>query len=233
MTSERGVASGVRRIEALAGERADVFRRAQESQLAEVESELGVSWQQSADEVRSLKERLKASEKSWPTSRMKLVSARFDRFRRRGGDRGCGSASRSQAGAGGSDSRTEKSGRRLRSRLGSGVVVLGAAAEGKLSLLVTVSEDLTERLNAGQLARAMGDAVGGSGGGRKDFAQAGGKGDDPTGAFRCSEAVRSIAIGVPGMISRHKATPVLLLGVGLVMSLVPSLGGADPLRPSR
>jgi alanyl-tRNA synthetase len=63
----------------------------------------------------------------------------------------------------------------LRSRLGSGVVVLASSEEEKVGLVVAVSEDLVDRLHAGSLARRVGALVGGKGGGRADFAQAGGK----------------------------------------------------------
>jgi alanyl-tRNA synthetase len=60
-------------------------------------------------------------------------------------------------------------------KIGSGVVVLGLASDGKASLVAVVSEDLRKRLNAGQIIKKVAALVGGSGGGRPDFAQAGGK----------------------------------------------------------
>jgi alanyl-tRNA synthetase len=62
----------------------------------------------------------------------------------------------------------------LRGKLGSGVVVLGAAAEGKVSLIVGVSKDLTGRVQAGKIVGAIAAKVGGKGGGRPDLAEAGG-----------------------------------------------------------
>ena len=63
----------------------------------------------------------------------------------------------------------------LRGKLGSGVVVLGAAtAEGKVSLIAGVTKDLTSRLQAGKLISALATMVGGKGGGRPDLAEAGG-----------------------------------------------------------
>ncbi len=60
-------------------------------------------------------------------------------------------------------------------KIGSGVVVLGLASGGKASLVGVVSQDLRKRLNAGQIIKKVAEMVGGSGGGRPDFAQAGGK----------------------------------------------------------
>ena len=64
----------------------------------------------------------------------------------------------------------------LKSRLKSGVVVLAAALpDGKVSLVVTVTPDLAKKAPAGQLVKTLAPIVGGGGGGRPDFAQAGGK----------------------------------------------------------
>jgi alanyl-tRNA synthetase len=60
-------------------------------------------------------------------------------------------------------------------KIGSGVVVLGLASNGKASLVAVVSPDLQKRLNAGKIIKKVAEMVGGSGGGRPDFAQAGGK----------------------------------------------------------
>jgi alanyl-tRNA synthetase len=60
-------------------------------------------------------------------------------------------------------------------KIGSGVVVLGLASNGKASLVAVVSPDLQKRLNAGKIIKKVAELVGGSGGGRPDFAQAGGK----------------------------------------------------------
>jgi alanyl-tRNA synthetase len=62
----------------------------------------------------------------------------------------------------------------LRGKLGSGVVVLGAAAEGKVSLIVGVTKDLTSRVQAGKVVGTLAGLVGGRGGGRPDLAEAGG-----------------------------------------------------------
>ena len=63
----------------------------------------------------------------------------------------------------------------LRGKLGSGVVVLGAAtSDGKVSLIVGVSKDLTSRVQAGKIVGLIAAKVGGKGGGRPDLAEAGG-----------------------------------------------------------
>jgi alanyl-tRNA synthetase len=63
----------------------------------------------------------------------------------------------------------------LRDKLGSGVVVVGSAADGNVSLIVGVTKDLTSRIHAGKVVGAVAEKVGGKGGGRPDLAEAGGK----------------------------------------------------------
>ena len=63
----------------------------------------------------------------------------------------------------------------LRQKLGSGVVVLGTIQEDKAALIAGVTKDLTGRVQAGKIVQAIAKLVGGSGGGRPDLAEAGGK----------------------------------------------------------
>ena len=69
----------------------------------------------------------------------------------------------------------------LRDRLDSGVVVLASDNDGKAALVVSVTRDLTDRVHAGHLIKALAPIVGGRGGGRPDFAQAGGRRTDRIG----------------------------------------------------
>jgi alanyl-tRNA synthetase len=63
----------------------------------------------------------------------------------------------------------------LRDKLGSGVVVVGSASNGSVSLIAGVTKDLTSRIQAGKVVGAIAERVGGKGGGRPDLAEAGGK----------------------------------------------------------
>ena len=63
----------------------------------------------------------------------------------------------------------------LRQKLGSGVVVLASAEDGKVSLIAGVTKDLIPKLHAGKIIQELAKLVGGSGGGRPDLAEAGGK----------------------------------------------------------
>jgi alanyl-tRNA synthetase len=175
ITSERGVASGVRRIEALTGEGARAYLKERLEMIGQTASELGVADDRLPEEAAHLRARLKELERELSELRMQLVS-----------------------GAEPADSESEVAGVRvvarevppapaqelrgmadvLKEKLGSGVVVLGSRKADRVSLVTVVSQDLTERLNAGDLAREIAALVDGNGGGRADFAQAGGRQPD-------------------------------------------------------
>jgi alanyl-tRNA synthetase len=176
LVGEGAVASGVRRVEAVSGTGAlDLFRR--DADISKVASQFVGGNDLSADTLRA---RVNAQEEE-----MKKLRRELDEMRMK-------SASAATADAAGSAVEVkgikvlaqrvdalDKSQMRnlvdeLRGKLGSGVVVLGAAAEGKVSLIVGVTKDLTAKLQAGKIVGALAAKVGGKGGGRPDLAEAGG-----------------------------------------------------------
>ncbi len=185
LRSERGVASGVRRIEALTGEGALRFLRQRDSDLAAVETALGAAAGHAGNELAKLKREVKEREAELARLRVQLVS-------------GAPSAAEEQVVAGirilvrevptAPPAELRNMADLLRSRLGSGVVVLGTRGDGKVALIATVSDDLRARVPAGKLLKALAGLIGGSGGGRDDFAQAGGKEPD-----RLPEALSGVA----------------------------------------
>jgi alanyl-tRNA synthetase len=86
-------------------------------------------------------------------------------------------------------------GDKVRDLLPSGVAVLGGVIEGKAAILALVSNDLTGRIQAGDLARQVAVIVGGKGGGRPDMAQAGGPLTDKIG-----EAIASVPMVVGAIL---------------------------------
>ena len=86
----------------------------------------------------------------------------------------------------------------LKNKIGSGVIILGVADEaaGKVSLIAGATEDLTERVKAGELVNHVASQVGGKGGGRADMAQAGGS--QP-------EALAGALSSVPAWLEKHSA----------------------------
>jgi alanyl-tRNA synthetase len=185
LTGERGVASGVRRVEALAGPLADEHLRRQRHLLAAVEAELGAPAGQLLDELVALKSKLREQERELSQLRMKLLSGETGAGERRIEVEGVTVLTRQVPPAQAHELRNLAD--VLRGRLGSGVVVLGTCSDDRVSLVAAVTDDLRGRIDAGRLARRMGDIVGGSGGGRADFAQAGGR--DPR---RLDEALAAV-----------------------------------------
>ena len=192
IVSERGVASGVRRIEALCGELGESWRREREGFLQGAEREAGVPADRLQAEISTLRERAKDAEKELQALRMKVMSGTPDDKSGGGEETVAGVKVLVQEVPSAPANELRNLADVLRNRLGSGVVILGARADDRVTLIAAVTEDLTAQINAGQLARAMGDAVGGNGGGRKDFAQAGGK--DPERLDEAFDAART-AVG--------------------------------------
>jgi alanyl-tRNA synthetase len=175
ITSERGVASGVRRIEARTGVGARELVGERIRLLQSAASLLSVPEARLPDEIASLADRQRALEREVAKLRMKMVS---------------GSASENSAVEvegvkvvvrevpAGPANEIRDMADVLKARLGSGVVILGSREAGKVHLVAAVSQDLVGRVHAGKLAGAIASQVGGRGGGRADFAQAGGKDPD-------------------------------------------------------
>jgi alanyl-tRNA synthetase len=88
---------------------------------------------------------------------------------------------------------------KLRSQVKSGVVAVGTVGDGKTSVIVAVTPDLTRRLPASRIASRVGKALEGSGGGKPDLAQAGGKKAEllPAGLKTAAEAVRDLLAEPP------------------------------------
>jgi len=196
LRSERGVASGVRRIEALTGEGALAFLRGRDAELAAVEAAVGAVAGGAAEKVATLEQSLRAKDSELAKLRLELVSGAE---RDAGGERevaGVRLLVREVPPAPPAELRNQVD--LMRAKLGSGLVVLGARGDGKVSLVAAVSEDVRARLGAGRLLKEVALLVGGSGGGRDDFAQAGGKQPE-----RLPEALAA----VPGLVERLLSAP--------------------------
>ncbi|WP_404344875.1 alanine--tRNA ligase [Vreelandella venusta] len=175
VVSEVGIASGVRRIEAITGENALAYFREQEARVLRIGERLKTKPEQVEARVESLVERNRSLEKELEQLKAKLASA-------------AGSDMLSQVqevggvkllvteleGVSGKDLRGVLD--QLKNKLGSGVIMLGTSdkAAGKVSLIAGVTADLTSRVKAGELVNHVASQVGGKGGGRPDMAQAGG-----------------------------------------------------------
>ncbi|MGH9409250.1 MAG: alanine--tRNA ligase, partial [Vicinamibacterales bacterium] len=176
VTQESGVAAGVRRIEALTGAGAVQWYQQHRDSLAHVLSALNTTADQSIEAVQRLQADVKRLTRE--VEQLKLKAALGGGSPGTAQDdvrevKGVKLIARRVSGL-------EKSALRglsdsLRDRLGSGIVVIASENDGKVSLVVSVTKDLTARVQAGLLVKALAPIVGGGGGGRPDFAEAGGK----------------------------------------------------------
>ena len=182
VVSDRSLAAGVRRMEALTGRGALAYFQTIEDAAHELQQQLNVKLEDIPAQLRTMQERQKSLEKELKQLKMrvatggsasgvaaspaddaididgvKLVARRFDDIS--GGDL------RNLADT-------------FRSKIHSGVVVLGSVADGKVTLLTAVTKDLLDRVQATTLINKLAPIVGGKGGGKPDLAQAGGKDPD-------------------------------------------------------
>ena len=171
--SEGGVASGVRRIEAVTGAGALAWVRAGEQQLVRVAQLVRGSRDDAEVKVRQALERVRELEKEVDKLKAQLATGQGRDLAEQAVD--VAGIKVLAAHIEGADARSLRDAvDRLRDRLGSAVVVLGAVEDGKVRLAAGVSQDLVGRIQAGALVATIAGRVGGKGGGRADFAQAGG-----------------------------------------------------------
>jgi alanyl-tRNA synthetase len=172
--SEGGIAAGVRRIEAVAGLRAYEHVRREERALAEVAQLVKSADLDVAPRVEKLVAQVKGLEKEIDRFKHKVQSSQAgDAATEARVIDGVKVLARRVDGLDAKDLRDF--GDKLRDKLGSGIIGLGAAKDDKVSLIVMVTKDLTGRFQAGQLIKDLAAMVGGTGGGKPDLAQAGGK----------------------------------------------------------
>ena len=175
IVSEGGVAAGVRRVEAITGENALNYLRELERKLGSAAALLRTRPEELGDKVQQLVDRNKQLEKDLAALKQKLATGG-------GGGNNLEAQTKDVKGvkllAAAVDG-LDASGLRtlwdqMKGKLGSGIVLLGAANEGKVALLAGVTDDLTQKVKAGELVNFVARQVGGKGGGRPDMAQAGG-----------------------------------------------------------
>jgi alanyl-tRNA synthetase len=171
--SESGVAAGVRRVEAVTGKVAYEWVVHTEQVLRDIAALLRGSRDDVDEKVRELVERSRKLEKEVQQLKSKLASGQ-------GGDltsqaKDVNGIKVLAAQIDGADAKSLRDAvDQLKGKLGSSVIVLATVQEGKVMLVAGVSADLLTRLKAGDIAGAVAAQVGGKGGGRPDFAQAGG-----------------------------------------------------------
>ncbi|HEX7832601.1 MAG TPA: DHHA1 domain-containing protein, partial [Thermoanaerobaculia bacterium] len=180
ITSDRSLAAGVRRMEAVTGRGALALFQKLDETAHGIAASVNISLDELPSYVRTLQEKQKQLEKELKALKVRVAT---------GGGSTSAQSSDDSITVGdiklvakrvddlsGGDLRNFAD--ELRSKLKSGVVVLGSATDGKVTLLTAVTKDLLDRVQANTLIAKLAPIVGGKGGGKPDLAQAGGKDAD-------------------------------------------------------
>jgi alanyl-tRNA synthetase len=171
---ESGVAAGVRRVEAFTGEGALDLIRSYEQKLKEIGNLVRGSADDAVEKVKKLLDRQKELEREIEKLRGQFEKDQIPELLAKKQSVNGANVLVSQV-----DGVDAKQLRdmvdRLKEKLGSGVVVLASVGDSNVNLVASVSPDLTRRYHAGNIIKELAQIVGGGGGGRPDFAQAGGK----------------------------------------------------------
>ncbi|MEG9532751.1 alanine--tRNA ligase [Mannheimia indoligenes] len=171
--SEGAVAAGIRRVEAVTGEKAIALLHSQQQVLNQIAELLKADQASIVEKIQQLQDKAKKAEKE-------LQSLKEKQAAQAGGE-----LAKSAKQINGVNVIIEKLDNvdskalrtmvdDLKNQLGSGIIAFATETEGKVSLIVGVTKDLTAKVNAGELVGVMAAAVGGKGGGRPDMAMAGG-----------------------------------------------------------
>ena len=190
ITVETGIASGVRRIEAVTGAGALDMVEADEARLLRIGGLIHAGKDELEDKLGKLLERNKKLEKELERIKAKLASAAGSDLASQAVDiKGAKVLAARLDGADPKSLRDTLD--QLKNKLGSAVVLLAAVNGEKVNLIAGVTKDLTGRCRAGDLVKLAAEQVGGKGGGRPDMAQAGGS--DPAGVPKALELAKTWA----------------------------------------
>jgi alanyl-tRNA synthetase len=171
---ESGVAAGVRRVEAFTGDGALDLIATYEQRLKEIGALVRGNPDDAVDKVRKLLERQKELEKEIEKLRGQFEKDQISELL--GKKQPVDGANMVISRVDGLDPKQLRDvADQLKEKLGSGVVVLASASAANVNLVASVSKDLLKKFHAGNIVKELARMVGGGGGGRPDFAQAGGK----------------------------------------------------------
>ena len=174
LQSEGGVAAGVRRVEAFTGQGALDLIHNYEQRLKEIGNLVRGSADDAVDKVKKLLERQKELEREIEKLRGQFEKDQIPELLAKQSSVNGTKFLISQVD--GVDAKQLRDiADQLKEKIGSGVVVLASAGEANVNLVASVSKELTQRYHAGNIIKELAGIVGGGGGGRPEFAQAGGK----------------------------------------------------------
>jgi len=194
IVSEGGVAAGVRRVEAVTGDAALGFVQAQARTLGQVAAEVRAQPSEAVARVMQLVDNIKSLEKELARLKSTLAANQGDELASQVVE--LNGAKLLAAELAGADAKAlRETLDRLKDKLKDAVIVLGAKADGKVSLIAGVTPKLTDKIKAGELVNFVAQQVGGKGGGRPDMAQAGGTEPD-----KLDAALKSVAAWASGRL---------------------------------
>jgi alanyl-tRNA synthetase len=171
---EGGIAAGVRRVEAFTGEGALDLIQTYEQRLKEIGDLIRAGADDAVDKIKKLLDRQKELEKEIEKLRGQFEKDQIPALlAKKQSINGINLLITQVDGADGKQLREIAD--QLKEKLGSGVVVLASAGDANVNLVASVTKELTKRYHAGNIIKELAGMVGGGGGGRPDFAQAGGK----------------------------------------------------------
>jgi alanyl-tRNA synthetase len=176
--SESGIASGVRRIEAVTGEGALAWTEQNQRKLVNISELLKTDTDNVGNKLAGQLERTRKLEKELEQIKSRLASSAGDDMVSEAVEiNGIKVIARLMDGA---DKKTLRDTvDQLKNKLGSAALILAAVEDNKVSLVAGVTKDKTDQIKAGELVNFVAKKVGGKGGGRPDLAEAGG--NDPSG----------------------------------------------------
>lgn len=173
IVSEAGIAAGVRRIEAVTGEAAIEYMQQLNKNLDQAAAIVKADSHSVVEKTLALQDRTKQLEKELTQLKAKLASQQGANLIEQASD--INGIKVLVANLEGADPKSLRgSVDELKTKLGSGIIVLGVAGDEKVSLIAGVTKDLTSKVKAGELVNMVAQQVGGKGGGRPDMAMAGG-----------------------------------------------------------
>jgi alanyl-tRNA synthetase len=189
ITSEGAVAANMRRIEARTGEAALLHDQRVERTLMSAASLLKATPEEVEERIHRLLNEHKSKDREIESLKGKLLTKRSEDILSGIQEvAGVKVLAREMEAASPKDLR--EAGDRIRDKLGSGIVLLGARVENRAILTCMITADLTDRFKAGDIIRQLSGIVGGKGGGRPDMAQGGG--DRPENLSKAMEALYSL-----------------------------------------
>ena len=173
ITSESGVAAGIRRVEATTGLGAMEFAQKAQAQVDAIAQSLRVPAAEATVKIGQIMDQVKNLEKELDRLKSKLAASQGDDLAGQAVD--VGGVKVLAAKLEGADvKQLREAADKLRDKLGNAALVLATVLEGKVSLIASVSKEATAKVKAGDLVNFVAQQVGGKGGGRPDMAQAGG-----------------------------------------------------------